>query len=113
MGAIKAAIGDAVLTFMWVFCSSMFGLLTSLIATALGVQHLVWAPLLITTTLVFAFVFVFNIIAGFLGGASFNPCGNASFYAAGVGADTLFSMALRFPAQVYNCVCYAIFSIGF
>ncbi|PNY14998.1 aquaporin sip1-2-like protein [Trifolium pratense] len=37
-----------------------------------------------------------------MGGASFNPTGNASFYAAGLGSDTLFSMALRFPAQIHK-----------
>jgi aquaporin SIP len=101
MGAIKAASGDAVLTFMWVFVSSMFGLFTNLIVTALDLQTLVWAPLVITTFIVFTFVFLFNLIGEALGGASFNPTGTASFYAAGVGGDTLFSMALRFPAQVY------------
>ncbi|KAJ4851301.1 hypothetical protein Tsubulata_001177 [Turnera subulata] len=99
MGAIKAAIGDAVLTFMWVFVSSMFGLFTSLIAAALGVEKVVGAGVCITTCLIFVFVFLFTLIGELLGGASFNPTGNAAFYAAGVGADSLFSMALRFPAQ--------------
>lgn len=100
MGAMKAAIGDAVITFMWVFVSSMFGLFTNLIAAALGLESLVWAPLVITTFLVFIFVFLFSFIAAALGDASFNPTGTAAFYAAGVGGDSLFSMALRFPAQV-------------
>ncbi|KAJ9131941.1 hypothetical protein P3X46_034842 [Hevea brasiliensis] len=104
MGAIKSAIGDAVLTFMWVFCSSMFGFFTSLIATALGVHHQFWASLFITTVIVFVFVFLFGLIAEFLGGASFNPTGTASFYAAGFGGDNLFSMALRFPAQAAGAV---------
>ncbi|EEF36961.1 aquaporin sip2.1, putative [Ricinus communis] len=104
MRAIKAAAGDAVLTFMWVFCSSLFGFFTTLIATALGVQHHVWATLFITTVLVFVFVFLFGLIAEFLGGASFNPTGTASFYAAGATADNLFSMALRFPAQAAGAV---------
>ncbi|KAJ6761659.1 AQUAPORIN SIP1-1 [Salix koriyanagi] len=78
MAAIQAAFGDAVLTFMWVFVSSMFGLFTNLVVTALGLQT--------------------------LGGASFNPTGTASFYAAGVGGDTLFSMALKFPAQAAGAV---------
>ncbi|XP_012092712.1 aquaporin SIP1-1 [Jatropha curcas] len=104
MGAVKAAIGDGVLTFMWVFCSSMFGLFTSLIAAALRVQNYLWATLFITTVLVFVFVYLFGLIAGFLGGASFNPTGNAAFYAAGVGGDNLFSLALRFPAQAAGAV---------
>ncbi|OMO84690.1 Major intrinsic protein [Corchorus capsularis] len=101
---IKMAIGDLVITFMWVFCSANFGLLTSMIATAIGVQTISWAPIVIITVIIFVFVFIFNIIAGFLGGASFNPTGTASFYAAGVGDDTLISMALRFPAQAAGAV---------
>ena len=100
MGAIKAAIGDAILTFMWVFVSSTMGAMTALIATALGVETLVWPSVLITTSIVFVLVFIFNLIGDALGGASFNPTTTASLYAAGHGPDTLFSMALRFPAQV-------------
>ncbi|XP_011034429.1 PREDICTED: aquaporin SIP1-1-like isoform X2 [Populus euphratica] len=104
MGAVKAAIGDAVFTFMSVFVSSMFGLFTNLIVTALGLQTLVWAPVLANTSLIFTFVFLFNFLGEFLGGATFNPTGTASFYAAGVGGDSLFSMALRFPAQAAGSV---------
>lgn len=102
MGPIKIAVADMVVTFVWVFCASTFGLLTSLITTAIGVQSVAWAPLVIVTSIVFVFVFIFNIIGAFLGGASFNPTGTAAFYAAGVGDDGLISMALRFPAQVKN-----------
>ncbi|WCJ43692.1 Aquaporin SIP1-1 [Euphorbia peplus] len=104
MGAIKAAIGDGAITFMWVFCSSLFGFMTSLIATVLGVQHNVWANLGITTCIVFVFVFLFGVIGQLLGGASFNPTGTAAFYALGIGDDSLFSMALRFPAQAAGAV---------
>ncbi|GAV86160.1 MIP domain-containing protein/GDA1_CD39 domain-containing protein [Cephalotus follicularis] len=104
MGAIKAAVGDGVMTFMWVFCASTFGALTTLIANALGVQNLTWVAIFITTVIVFAFVFVFSFIGDALGGASFNPTGTAAFYAAGIGDDSLFSMALRFPAQAAGAV---------
>ncbi|KAJ0078943.1 hypothetical protein Patl1_23007 [Pistacia atlantica] len=104
MGPIKASVGDFLLTFLWVFCASTFGVLTSEIATVLGVQNLVWPSLLITTFIVFVFVFVFSLIGDFLGGASFNPTGTAAFYAAGVGGDSLLSMALRFPAQAAGAV---------
>ncbi|KAL2320433.1 hypothetical protein Fmac_029402 [Flemingia macrophylla] len=104
VGAIKAAIGDAMLTFMWVFCSSMLGLASATITKALDIQHLSYngfpyPSFLVTTSLVFALVFLFTLIGNALGGASFNPTGTASFYAVGLGSDTLFSMALRFPAQ--------------
>ncbi|XP_059427754.1 aquaporin SIP1-2 [Corylus avellana] len=104
MGAIKAAIGDAVLTFMWVFSASTLGAATTVTARALGIEGLVWPSVFITTVLVFVLVFVFTLIADALGGASFNPTGTASFYAAGLGPDTLFSMALRFPAQAAGAV---------
>ncbi|KAJ1389318.1 Major intrinsic protein [Sesbania bispinosa] len=109
VSAIKAAIGDAVLTFMWVFVSSTLGLVTSAITKALDL-HLVsyngldYPSIIITTLLIFVLVFIFTIIGNALGGASFNPTGNASFYAAGLGSDTLFSMALRFPAQALGAV---------
>ncbi|KAJ7976351.1 Aquaporin SIP1-1 like [Quillaja saponaria] len=109
MGAIKAAIGDAVLTFMWVFSASLLGLGTELITKTLGIQSnshggLHFPSLFITTVLVFILVFLFTIVGDALGGASFNPTGTASFYAAGLGLDTLFSMALRFPAQAAGAV---------
>ncbi|KAL6997427.1 Aquaporin SIP1-2 [Sarracenia purpurea var. burkii] len=102
MGVIKPAIADAVLTGMWVFCASTLGVLTSLIASVLGVQGM--ATLLITTVLVFVLVFIFNIIGDALGGASFNPTATASFYAAGASADSLIAMAFRFPAQAAGAV---------
>ncbi|GKD47377.1 aquaporin SIP1-1-like protein, partial [Tanacetum coccineum] len=97
MGAIKSAIGDGVLTFMWVFCASSLGAATSVIAAYLGVKGM--TSLLITTSLVFVLLFVFGVIGDMLGGASFNPTGTAAFYAAGLGRDTLVSAAVRFPAQ--------------
>ena len=100
MGLIKAAIGDGVLTFMWVFCVSTVGTLTDLISSALGVQALPPAVIFITTFLIFFLVFVFSAIGQVLGGASFNPTATAALYAAGVVPDSLISMAFRFPAQV-------------
>ncbi|XP_062113681.1 aquaporin SIP1-2 [Humulus lupulus] len=108
VGAIKAAIGDAVLTFMWIFCASTLGAVTAVLSTAFGVNGLVWPSLFITTVLVFILVIVFTFIGDLLGGASFNPTGTAAFYAVGVGSDTLFSMALRFPAQAVGAVAGAL-----
>ncbi|CAA2970170.1 aquaporin SIP1-1-like [Olea europaea var. sylvestris] len=104
MGAIKAAVADGVLTFMWVFCASTLGALTFVVASALGVSQGL-PTLLVTTVLVFVLLFVFGIIGDFLGGATFNPTAIAAFYAAGIGgADSLFSAALRFPAQAAGAV---------
>ncbi|KAJ9695693.1 hypothetical protein PVL29_010926 [Vitis rotundifolia] len=104
MGVIKAAIGDGVLTFMWVFCVSTVGIFTSLVSSALGVQALPLAGIFITTVLIFVLVFVFSAIGDALGGASFNPTATAALYAAGVTPDSLISMAFRFPAQAAGAV---------
>ncbi|XP_030453162.1 aquaporin SIP1-1-like [Syzygium oleosum] len=106
MGAFRSAVADGVLTFMWVFSASTLGAATTAVAAALGLGEAVlpWASLLITTSLVFVLVLVFDLIGSALGGASFNPTATASFYAAGVGSDDLFSMALRFPAQAAGAV---------
>lgn len=103
MGAIKSAICDAAITFLWVFCVSTVGILTSIISSTLHLQG--FAPnLLIITLLITILVFVFNLIAHALGGASFNPTGTAAFYAAGIGGDSLVSLALRFPSQAVGAV---------
>ncbi|KAG7033676.1 Aquaporin SIP1-2 [Cucurbita argyrosperma subsp. argyrosperma] len=106
--AIKGAIGDAVLTSMWIFCASSLGVLTSVLYSVAGVYGIPLHPLFITTALVFVLVFVFNIIGAALGGASFNPTATAAFYAAGVGPTSLLSMALRFPAQAAGAVAGAV-----
>ncbi|KAM0951300.1 putative major intrinsic protein [Dioscorea sansibarensis] len=98
MGPIKAAVYDALIMFLWMFCVSTVSVFTSLIATAINVQG--FAPnVLITIGLIASLIFVFNIICDALGGASFNPTGTAAFYASGYGGGSLLSMALRFPAQ--------------
>ncbi|PKA51506.1 Aquaporin SIP1-2 [Apostasia shenzhenica] len=103
MGAMRAAISDAVITFLWVFCVSTVGTLTSVIASAVQIQAV--APRLVITTVIIAFlVFVFSLIGEALGGASFNPTGTAAFYAAGISRDSLLSLALRFPAQAAGAV---------
>ncbi|XVF00263.1 hypothetical protein REPUB_Repub03eG0270100 [Reevesia pubescens] len=100
MGVIKAAIGDALLTSMWIFSMSFLKIFTGKIATFLGVETLYLAALFITTILVNSMVFIFTTIGDALGGASFNPTASLTFYAAGLKKDSsLLSMAIRFPAQ--------------
>ena len=62
MGVIKAAIGDAILTFMWVFLSSTMDAMLALIATALGLETLVWPSVLITTSIVFVLALKLDLI---------------------------------------------------
>ncbi|CAN4109053.1 unnamed protein product [Withania somnifera] len=95
---VKAALADFVMTFIVIFCTSTIGVLTHLIASALGIVHGI-ASLIITTVIVCVLFLVFGIIADALGGAAFNPAGTAAFYAVGDGKDSLFSVATRFPAQ--------------
>ena len=102
MRVVKAAIGDAVMTFMWIFCASTLGVGTSIISSLLGVGGL--AEHFITVSLIFLLLLVFGTIADLLGGASFNATGNVAFYAAGVGDDSLMSAAIRYPAQVFFCL---------
>lgn len=110
MGAIKAAIADGVLTFMWVFCASSLGALTSLIATAIGVTSSQWlTSLFITTCIVFVLLFIFGIMGDAMGGATFNPTATAAFHAVGLGGpNSLYAVALRFPAQAAGAVVGAL-----
>lgn len=100
MGLVKAAIGDAVVTFMWIICASTIGAFTSVISNIFAVQG--FGSLLITTSLIFLISVIFGFVADAFGGASFNATGTIAFYIAGAGGDddTLMSTAVRFPAQV-------------
>lgn len=104
MGALKLAIGDAILTFLWVFFASTLGAITFIIGSYLGVQGLFF-DLFCMVFLVLIMLFIFGFIAVALGGASFNPTDFAVFYAAGVKNESLFSASLRLPAQVYIQSC--------
>jgi len=109
--AINSPIGDATLTFGWVFCTSALGAATTVVSAALGLESAAggsvdWGRILLLTAFFAILILVFEVIAAVLGGASFNPAGNVASYAAGIPGDTLFSMALRFPAQVYISVLF-------
>ncbi|NP_001274290.1 aquaporin SIP1-2-like [Solanum lycopersicum] len=103
MGVIKAAIADGLLTFLWVFCSSNIGVSTYFIASYFGIVNEI-PSLFITTLIVFVIFLMFDFLGDVLGGAGFNPTGNAAFYAAGLGDDSLVSAAVRCPAQVAGAV---------
>uniref|UniRef100_A0A2P2NGB8 Aquaporin sip2.1 n=1 Tax=Rhizophora mucronata TaxID=61149 RepID=A0A2P2NGB8_RHIMU len=100
MGLIKAAIGDAILTSMWVFTVPLLGVFGSIITAYLGFESKSIAGLFITINLAAMLVLTFSIIGAAMGGASFNPATTVSFYVAGFKPDaSLMSMAVRFPAQ--------------
>ena len=100
---IKAAIGDGVLTSMWVFIISTLRIVTTEVALFLGLQPLSLAGLIISTILNSFYVLTISFIGRILGGANFNPSTSLSFYTAGLRPDSsLSSMAVRFPAQAYG-----------
>lgn len=101
-GIVKAVVGDAVVTFLWVSCVSCLGPATAKVMSHLPSEVRVPATQLGVTLLLLAtLLFTFTALCEAIGGASFNPTGIAAFYAAGLGKDGLISMALRFPAQVF------------
>ncbi|KAJ6830546.1 aquaporin SIP1-2 [Iris pallida] len=103
MGAIRSAINDAVVTSLWMFSVSTLAAATGIISSHFrlsGPYHSVS----IFAALFALLLFVFEIVSAAIGGASFNPTGNAAMYAAGHGEDTLFSMALRIPAQAIGAI---------
>lgn len=100
--AVRAAAADAVVTFLWVLCASALGASTAAVTSylGLGVQEAAGNyALLVTASLLWVLLFAFDLLCGALGGASFNPTDLAASYAAGFVTPSLFSVALRFPAQ--------------
>ncbi|XP_042453869.1 aquaporin SIP1-2-like [Zingiber officinale] len=59
---------------------------------------------IVSSSLIFFIVFVFNAITDAMGGPSFNPTGNVALYAARFGDDTLISMAICFLAQAVGVI---------
>eukprot|EP00253_Pinus_taeda_P000178 PITA_00178 len=102
MGIVELAIGDAAITFLWVFGASCLGAGTSVIASYLGVQGAM--TLLITLSLLFLLVFLFSFLGEAMGGATWNPTALAAAFALGVGKDNLISLSIRFPAQAAGAV---------
>ncbi|KAJ4752138.1 Aquaporin SIP1.1 [Rhynchospora pubera] len=105
MGIVKAVVGDAVVTFLWVLSVSTLGPTTVKVMSNLPPEAQVPAAQLGVSFVILAtLLFTFTALCEAVGGASFNPTGLAAFYAAGLGNDGLFSMALRFPAQAAGAV---------
>ncbi|KAF8711444.1 hypothetical protein HU200_029479 [Digitaria exilis] len=105
--AARAAAADAVVTFLWVLCASALGAATAAVTSSLGLQDSGAAghyALLVTASLLGTLLFAFDLLCGALGGASFNPTDFAASFAAGLDSPSLFSVALRFPAQAAGAV---------
>ncbi|KAK4255339.1 hypothetical protein QN277_008351 [Acacia crassicarpa] len=100
MGLVKSAIGDAILTSIWVFSISTLRIIASQVSSFLNLHPSSLAGLFIVTVINTILVFTISLIGRILGGASFNPSTTVTFYAAGLRPDSsLTSLAVRFPAQ--------------
>ncbi|EEF37542.1 aquaporin sip2.1, putative [Ricinus communis] len=109
MGVIKSAVGDAVLTSIWVFTLPFLGVLTSIVSTYVGVEPRSIPGLFITINLATLLYLMFSFLGAALGGASFNPATTVTLYASGLRPDaSLMSMAVRFPAQAAGGVSGAM-----
>ncbi|TVU25925.1 hypothetical protein EJB05_28446 [Eragrostis curvula] len=103
--AVRAAAADAAVTFLWVLCASALGAGTAAVTSYLSLQEgAQYAPLLVTASLLFVLLSVFGPLCDALGGARFSPTDVAAFYAAGLSRPSLFSIALRLPAQAAGAV---------
>lgn len=109
MGVIKRALSDAILTSIFVFTMPFLGVVSSIIATFVGVEAAKsMSGLFITTNVAALFMLTFSLIGAAMGGASFNPSTTVSLYTAGLKSDvSLLSMAVRFPAQAAGGVAGA------
>ncbi|KDP22725.1 hypothetical protein JCGZ_01827 [Jatropha curcas] len=102
MGLIRVAMADAILTSLWVFSVPILRVLTTIIASTVGVEPKSLSGLFISINLSTSFMLIFILVGAALGGASYNPTTTVSLYAAGLkpsGSLSLKTMAVRFPAQ--------------
>lgn len=100
MSLIKSAIGDTILTSIWVVSISSLRILTYEVTTFLNIHPSSLTGLFITTIIATILIFTISLIGKLLGGANFNPSTTITFFAAGLRPDTsLTTMSVRFPAQ--------------
>ncbi|GAU31895.1 hypothetical protein TSUD_270800 [Trifolium subterraneum] len=100
MGVIKSAIGDAILTSIFVFLISTLRLLSTKTSLFLNLEPISLPGKFITTILNTIIILTISLIGRILGGASFNPSSTLSFYTLGLRPNSsLLSFAIRFPAQ--------------
>ncbi|MED6206509.1 hypothetical protein PIB30_027451 [Stylosanthes scabra] len=103
MGAIKSAIGDAILTSIWVFSLSSQRIILSEISSFLGFKPFTPPSLFLSTIINTTMVLTVSFIGRLLGGASFNPSSTVSSHFLGLRPDSsLSSLAIRFPAQAFG-----------
>lgn len=106
-GLAGAVVGDAIITFSWMLASSLVGLGAVTLAPHLPFVE-PYSTFTVAMTILCTLLLIFEPIAGFLGGASFNPAMNLTFLTAGVGDESSLKLATRLPAQVIGAVTGAL-----
>ena len=97
MGLPKLVLADAAISFLWVLYIALTKPTTIFLTTFLNLKGYEFA---IAIGLIALNVFFFGWLGGILEGAMWNPVPLLAFYSVGASKDSLFSMAVRYPAQV-------------
>lgn len=96
MGLVKLAVADAAITFLWVVYVAFLRPMTELVVSTM---HLQGYEFFVSMGLLAVNIFLFSWLGGVLGGALWNPTPVLALYSMGVTNDSLFSIAVRYPAQ--------------
>ena len=107
MGLVKLALTDAAITFLWTIYIASMRPVSVLLASSVSFLQGNEFPIILG--LLALNIFIFSMLGRALGGAFWNPTAVLAFYCVGTSKDTLFSMAVRWPAQV----CFQIHHVCF
>lgn len=101
MGLVKLAVADAAITFLWVIYIAFLRPMTELVVSTMNLQGY---EFYVSMGLLALNIFLFSWLGSVLGGALWNPTPILALYSMGVSNDSLFSVAVRYPAQVVGAV---------
>eukprot|EP00249_Psilotum_nudum_P015602 c25420_g1_i1 orf=492-1202(-) len=101
MGLVKLVLADAAITFLWSSYVAAMGPAGAFIVSSLNLQGY---GLAVMVVLLAINVFLFGWLGACLGGAIWNPTPLVAFYSLGKSEDSLFTLAVRFPAQALGAV---------
>jgi hypothetical protein len=98
MGVVKVAVTDAAISFLWALYIAFMRPVSAMLASSFSLLQ--GKEFYIILALLALNIFVFSLLGRALGGAFWNPTALLAFYCVGTTKDSLFSLALRWPAQV-------------
>lgn len=101
MGLVSLAVSDAAITFLWVIYIAFMRPATMVIASFFDLKGYEFP---ITVGLLAVNIFLFGWLGPRMGGAMWNPTPVLAFYSMGKSNDSLFSLAVRLPAQAVGAV---------